>query len=44
MYRQALVHPDERKWQRVLWRDKSSDPVDVFELITVTYGAASAPY
>lgn len=42
MYRQILVHPDDRDLQRILWlRDNQ---VAEFQLNTVTYGLASAPY
>lgn len=44
MYRQILVRPDERRFQRILWREDPSLPVTSFELNTVTYGTAAAPY
>lgn len=44
MYRQILIHKTERSFQRILWRENSSDNLDIFELNTVTYGTASAPY
>lgn len=43
-YRQILVQPSERKFQRILWRDDPKSPIDVYELNTVTYGTASASY
>lgn len=36
MYRQVLVHPDDRAYQVILWRE--------FQLNTVTYGMASASF
>ena len=42
MYRQIQVHPDDRDLQRVLWEDNGK--VSEFQLNTVTYGLASAPY
>ncbi|XP_041769598.1 uncharacterized protein LOC121592267 [Anopheles merus] len=44
MYRQVWVHPDDRKLQRILWRSSPSDPIEEFELNTVTYGTAAAPF
>ncbi|XP_061710770.1 uncharacterized protein LOC133520395 [Cydia pomonella] len=44
MYRQIVVHPDDTYLQRILWRDDSSKPLKIFELNTVTYGTASAPF
>ncbi|XP_063536045.1 uncharacterized protein LOC134745879 [Cydia strobilella] len=44
MYRQIVVHPDDRYLQRILWRDDPSRPLKIFELNTVTYGTASAPF
>lgn len=44
MYRQILVHPEDRKFQKILWRWDSNQPVSVFELNTVTYGHTCAPH
>lgn len=44
MYRQVIVHPDDRYLQRILWRENTSDPIKPYELNTVTYGTASAPF
>ncbi|KAJ0173857.1 hypothetical protein K1T71_011006 [Dendrolimus kikuchii] len=44
MYRQILVHPSQRKLQLILWRENSSDELGIYQLNTVTYGTASAPY
>ncbi|XP_076392689.1 uncharacterized protein LOC143265292 [Megachile rotundata] len=44
MYRQILVSPEQRSLQRILWREDPSQPLDVYELNTVTYGTASAPF
>ncbi|XP_048511951.1 uncharacterized protein LOC125501095 [Athalia rosae] len=43
LFRQILVHPDDRKFQRILWIDDHSQTQE-FELSTVTYGTTSAPY
>lgn len=44
MYRQVLVHQDDRKYQKILWRNNEADPIRVFQLNTVTYGHACAPH
>lgn len=44
MYRQILVNPDQRKFQKIFWRSSPLDSLKVFTLNTVTYGTASAPY
>ncbi|XP_025267604.1 uncharacterized protein LOC105248410 [Camponotus floridanus] len=44
MFRQILVHPEDRRFQRILWHSGASDKVQEFELNTVTYGLACAPF
>ncbi|XP_076236255.1 uncharacterized protein LOC143180421 [Calliopsis andreniformis] len=44
MYRQILVHPEDRKWQRIVWKPTPDSTVVDYELNTVTYGLACAPY
>jgi hypothetical protein len=44
MYRQINVHPADRDLQRILWRYTSEEPIQEYQLNTVTYGTASAPY
>ncbi|XP_065083392.1 uncharacterized protein LOC135705547 [Ochlerotatus camptorhynchus] len=44
MYRQALVHPDDRLLQQIAWRRKDSEPLKTYCLNTVTYGTSCAPY
>ncbi|XP_025262293.1 uncharacterized protein LOC112637250 [Camponotus floridanus] len=44
MYRQILVHPDDRDLQRILWRQNRTDDVQEYRLNTVTYGLACAPF
>ena len=44
MFRQILVHPDDRKLQHVIWREEFSGRINDYELDTVTYGTASAPF
>ncbi|XP_011687417.1 PREDICTED: uncharacterized protein LOC105449732 [Wasmannia auropunctata] len=44
MYRQILVHPSDRDLQRIVWRTNRCDPVTEYQLNTVTYGLACAPF
>ncbi|XP_076660820.1 uncharacterized protein LOC143364269 [Halictus rubicundus] len=44
MYRQILVHPEDRRWQRIVWRPAQREGIVDYELSTVTYGLACAPY
>ncbi|XP_076660269.1 uncharacterized protein LOC143363592 [Halictus rubicundus] len=44
MFRQIKVHPEDRDWQRIVWRNDPSEEVRDFRLTTVTYGTTSAPY
>ena len=44
MYRQILVAPEDRPYQRIVWRENPKMPLKQFELVTVTYGTASAPF
>ncbi|XP_014207298.1 uncharacterized protein LOC106638558 [Copidosoma floridanum] len=42
MYRQIIVHPDDRKYLRVLWYHNYQ--IRTYELNTVTFGVSSAPF
>ena len=44
MYRQIEVHPDDRDYQRIVWRNSPEDSIQDYRLTTVTYGTASAPF
>ncbi|KAL0883544.1 hypothetical protein ABMA27_015698 [Loxostege sticticalis] len=44
MYRQILVDDKQRHLQLILWRDEPTDTIKIFQLNTVTYGTASAPF
>ncbi|GBN28946.1 hypothetical protein AVEN_262210-1 [Araneus ventricosus] len=39
-----LVHPSQRQLLRILWKDSHNGPIKTYELATVTYGTASAPF
>lgn len=44
MYRQVLVDPEQRQLQRILWRSNPEEPIQVYELNTVTYGTKAASF
>lgn len=44
MFRQILVHPDQRNLQRILWKENMHDKIKTFKLNTITYGTVSAPF
>ncbi|XP_058840968.1 uncharacterized protein LOC131696445 [Topomyia yanbarensis] len=44
MYRQVLVDEQDTPLQRIVWRVSPDTSMETFELKTVTYGTASAPY
>lgn len=44
MFRQVLVDPQDRRLQLILWRQGSEERPRIYQLNTVTYGTASAPY
>ncbi|GBO34381.1 hypothetical protein AVEN_174602-1 [Araneus ventricosus] len=44
MYRQILIHPDQRDLQRIVWKEGPDQPTKAYQLNTITYGTTSAPY
>ncbi|XP_018403110.1 PREDICTED: uncharacterized protein LOC108780007, partial [Cyphomyrmex costatus] len=44
MYRQILVFPEDREYQRILWRQTENDSINEYKLNTVTYGLSCAPF
>lgn len=44
MYRQINIHPDDRKYQRILWRGNAKENVISYELNTVTYGLGPSSF
>ncbi|XP_055622077.1 uncharacterized protein LOC129765689 [Toxorhynchites rutilus septentrionalis] len=44
MYRQVLVDPNDTPLQRIFWRFSQETPIEVYELLTVTYGLAPSSY
>lgn len=44
MYRQFEIDERDRKYQLILWRNNKEEPLELFQLNTVTYGLSSAPF
>ncbi|XP_017477979.1 PREDICTED: uncharacterized protein LOC108367793 [Rhagoletis zephyria] len=44
MFRQVLVAPEHRDYQRIIWRESPADDIRVYRLKTITYGMACSPY
>jgi Pao retrotransposon peptidase len=44
MYQQIQIASEHQKYQKILWRFNSHQPIQEFKLTTVTYGTAAAPY
>ncbi|XP_053692086.1 uncharacterized protein LOC128740561 [Sabethes cyaneus] len=44
MYRMIRMQPADQRLQRIVWRDSEDQPVRTYELCTVTYRTAAAPY
>jgi len=44
MYRQIWVSESQRDFQRILWREDPSQPLNIYRLKTVTYGIVTASY
>ncbi|KAL0810521.1 hypothetical protein ABMA28_010642 [Loxostege sticticalis] len=44
MYRYINLRLRDRDFQRILWRNSISDPIEEYRLCTVTFGVASSPF
>ncbi|KAJ2942864.1 hypothetical protein O0L34_g15054 [Tuta absoluta] len=44
MFRQTIIHPDDRRYQLILWRESPDEPMVTYELNTVTYGLKPSPF
>ncbi|CAD7001285.1 unnamed protein product [Ceratitis capitata] len=44
MYRQILIHDDDKQFQRIIFRKSAESPVTDYCLKTVTFGVNCAPY
>ena len=44
MYREVLLHPDDRRLHRFIWRPDDSQPWQDYEMTRVTFGVTASPY
>ncbi|XP_072152510.1 uncharacterized protein [Bemisia tabaci] len=44
MFLQVDLHPDDRKYQLILWRKSPDEPLKIYSLNTVTFGVSSSPF
>ncbi|GBM39816.1 hypothetical protein AVEN_45780-1 [Araneus ventricosus] len=44
MFRQIEINPSQRKYLKMLWKERPEENIKVFALKTVTYGTTSAPF
>ncbi|CAK1577869.1 unnamed protein product [Parnassius mnemosyne] len=44
MYRQVKVHPEDVDYQRILWREDSTEQIKHYRMLRVNFGTACAPY
>lgn len=44
MYRQILMRPEDRKFQKIIWRFLESEPIKTYQLNTITFRVKPAPY
>uniref|UniRef100_A0A8D8WIH7 Integrase catalytic domain-containing protein n=1 Tax=Cacopsylla melanoneura TaxID=428564 RepID=A0A8D8WIH7_9HEMI len=44
MYRNIWIHPDDQKFQQILWHEKNSREVTQYALTTCTFGLPGSPY
>jgi hypothetical protein len=44
MFRQILIDESQHKYQKILWRSSQDQKIKEYELQTVTYGTAAAPF
>lgn len=42
MYRQVLIHEEDRRYQRILWREDGR--IKTYQLNTLTFGVSSSPF
>ncbi|XP_058840840.1 uncharacterized protein LOC131696310 [Topomyia yanbarensis] len=44
IYRQVSVQPEDVPYQRILWRFDKTEPIQIYDLLTVTYGLAPSSF
>lgn len=44
MYRQVLIAEQHQPFQKIIWKNSPAEPLQDYQLRTVTFGTAAAPY
>ncbi len=44
MYREVLLHPEDRHYHRFIWRAEIDQPWQEYQMSRVTFGVAASPY
>ncbi|XP_055633436.1 uncharacterized protein LOC129773808 [Toxorhynchites rutilus septentrionalis] len=44
MYRQVRIHNEDTVFQRIFWRFSVEDPIEIYELLTVTYALTPSSF
>lgn len=44
MYRMIKIDNDDQRYHTILWRSNPSEPLKEYQLNTVTFGTAAAPF
>lgn len=44
MFRQIGIHPDDTKFQHILWRSSSAEPLQEYEISRLVYGMTSSSF
>lgn len=44
MYRQIEIHKEDRKFQKIIWRNSPNEELQVYEINRIAYGQAAAPF
>ncbi|CAG5020173.1 unnamed protein product [Parnassius apollo] len=44
MFRQILIHEEDQRYQRIIWRNSPTETLQEYQLATVTYGTKAAPF
>jgi hypothetical protein len=44
MYPQMVIHPKQHKLQKILFRDNQRDKIKIYQMQSLTFGFAQAPF
>lgn len=44
MFLSIFVHPEDRKYQRFLWRESQDQPIQCYEMVKVVFGSKPSPF